>query len=182
MNKIFYKRKIFALLTPFLTVAIVFVWCIACVSLSTAQEKEAAPGFSLKGLNGEIKRLEDYRGKLILLNFWATWCPPCREEMPSLEKLYRSLKDRGFVILGISSDIAGKKAVKPFVEEFKLTFPILLDPDSKVTNLYMVRARPTSYLVNPQGYLITRWLGPRDWMEEKLFKSIESLLPAEGNP
>lgn len=142
-------------------------------------EKEKAPAFSLKNLSGKEESLKDYRGKVLLLNFWATWCPPCREEMPALESLYRTLKDQGFVVLGISSDAFGERAVKPFVEEFGLTFPMLLDQNLKITHLYRVNYRPTSYLVDRQGNLITRVVGPQDWMSDEIIEYIKGyLVPA----
>lgn len=141
-----------------------------------AQEREMALDFSLRNLSGRQESLKNYRGKVILLNFWATWCPPCREEMPSMERLYHSLKDQGLVVLGISSDAFGERSVKPFVDEFRLTFPVLLDPDSRVTNVYMVRYRPTSYLIDAQGRIITRIVGPRDWMSDNILESIRGIL------
>ena len=92
-----------------------------------------APNFSLKELNGKIRHFSDYRGKLIIVNFWATWCPPCRMEIPSMERTYEKLKNRGFVILGI--DVGENwSSVAPFVEQMKIKYPVLLDRNSTVSS------------------------------------------------
>jgi thiol-disulfide isomerase/thioredoxin len=97
-----------------------------------AERGAVAPEFILPGLSGTPARLADHRGEVVLLNFWATWCPPCRAEMPSMEKLYQAYRDRGLVILAISGDRAGRSVVESFVQERGVTFPILLDPDGAV--------------------------------------------------
>ncbi len=144
----------------------------------TGAERQAAPSFSLQDILGRERSLAEHRGKVVLINFWATSCPPCIHEMPSLESLYHSLKDKGFVVVAVASDVAGERTVKPVVDRLRLTFPILLDPKSKITVLYGVSFRPTSYLIDRQGFLVSRTVGARDWMSDDQLASIRALLPA----
>jgi peroxiredoxin len=122
-----------------------------------------AADFTVPGLDGKTVRLQDFRSRVVLLNFWATWCPPCKEEMPSMERLYRRYKARGFVILGISIDADGAAAVAPFVKKLGLTFPIGLDPKMTVANRYGVRALPSTILVDRNQKTVAIAVGPRDW-------------------
>jgi len=151
-------------------------------SRSAAEAKEGAPFFSLKDLSGVERTVNDYRGRVVLLNFWATWCMPCRIEMPDLEKLYRSLEDRGFVVVGISSDVFGARKVEPFVRKLGLTFPILLDPDSITTELYGAFKLPITYLVDREGNLVSRFVGPKDWTGAEMSGRIQALLEARVVP
>jgi len=114
---------------------------------------QQAPGFTLSDLQGRSTALSEYRGKVVLLNFWATWCGPCRVEMPSMETVYRELKDEGFEILAISSDPQGMSVTRPFSESHNLTFPILHDAEYDVSGVYGVRTLPMSYLIDRHGRL-----------------------------
>jgi peroxiredoxin len=138
-------------------------------------EELKAPSFALKDLSGKEVKLEDYRGKLIFLNFWATWCPPCRQEMPSMERLYTEFKDRGFTMLAVDLR-EGTGKVKAFKEKFKLSFPILLDSDGRVGLMYGVRSIPTTYLIDREGNMIGGALGARDWASKEAFEFFEHLL------
>lgn len=139
------------------------------------EEKPKAPDFTLKDLNGKEVKLTDHRGKIVFINFWATWCPPCRIEMPSMEKLYTEFKDKDFVILAIDlQESAGR--VKAFKEDFKLNFLILLDSTGEVGLNYGVMSIPTTYLVDRDGHLIGGALGPRDWASKEAFELIDHLL------
>jgi len=137
---------------------------------------QAAKEFSVPTPEGATFRLADYRGKVVFLNFWATWCPPCKEEMPAMERLYQRYKDRGFVVLAVSVDAEGAPIVNPFVKEYKLTFPIGLDPKMAVAEHYGVRGLPTSFLVDKRGTLVGLALGPREWNGKASLALIESLL------
>jgi len=105
-------------------------------NLTTFDPPFPAPAFDLETLNGSPTKLSDYKGQYVLLNFWATWCPPCLEEMPSMEGAFQRYKDKGFTVLAISSDEEGKTAVEPFVEKLGVTFPIMFDPDKAVSSIY----------------------------------------------
>ena len=135
-----------------------------------------APDFTLIDLMGRQHALPDYHGKVVLLNFWATWCGPCRVEMPSMDVLYQDLKPEGFEILAISSDPEGSVVTQPFAESKGLTFPILHDPDYRVSGQYGVRTLPMSFLVNRRGTLTHRVFGARNWNTPEARTLIHGLL------
>ncbi len=138
-------------------------------------EGVAPPDFTLPSLNGKSITLSELKGTVVLINFWATWCPPCKLEMPSMERLYRKIKHNGFTILAV--DIMEKpKTVKKFVRENKLSFPILLDTTGEVSAKYMATAIPTSYIVDKDGNAVGRVLGPRDWGNEHAEALLNELL------
>jgi peroxiredoxin len=139
-------------------------------------EPSAAPDFTLLSLGGQPTRLREFRGKLVLLNFWATWCAPCLHEMPSMERLYQTFKQTEFALLAVSMDRQGEGVARPFVENLKLTFPVLLDSTLEVSRQYSVRGLPTSYLIDPDGLLIGVVVGARDWHRTEAKALIAALL------
>jgi len=143
---------------------------------------DPAPNFTLPGLDGKMVSLSDHRGHVVLVNIWATWCPPCVDEMPSMEKLYQELKDENFEILAISIDALGEKAVAPFMKKYNLSFPALMDPDGTVKTLFQTTGVPESFIINHQGILIEKVIGPRDWATPPVigyFRKLLQALPAE---
>jgi peroxiredoxin len=148
---------------------------IESLSLIRFDEKVKAQNFALKNLNGNVVQLEDFRGKVVFLNFWATWCPPCRIEMPSMEKLYNKFKDDHFTILAVDMQ-EDSETVKRFTERFKLSFPILLDEEGTVGAYYGVMALPATYFIDREGFLYAAALGARDWSSEDAFQLIKHLL------
>lgn len=137
----------------------------------TGASQAVAPDFTLPTLDGGSVRMAELRGKVILLNFWATWCPPCEAEMPDLDALHRTYgESQGLVVLGVNlQEDVGK--VAPFVRERNLGFPILLDMDGRVTSeVYHVRPLPTSFIIDRQGYIRDVWNGQiaRDAMLARL--------------
>jgi peroxiredoxin len=109
-------------------------------------------------------RLSDHKGKVVLLNIWATWCPSCVEEMPSMEKLYKELKGEDFEILAVSTDELGAKAVVPFIQKYKLSFPVLVDPGGKgIRRLYRTTGIPESFIIDKEGTIVEIIIGPADW-------------------
>jgi peroxiredoxin len=139
-------------------------------------EPSEAPDFTLMSLAGQPARLREFRGKLVLLNFWATWCAPCLHEMPSMERLYQTFKQTDFVLLAVSMDRQGEEVAKPFVENLQLTFPVLLDSTLEVSRQYGVRGLPTSYLIDPDGRLIGAVIGARDWYRTEAKALLAGLL------
>ena len=135
-----------------------------------------AVDFSLKDLSGQDQNLGSYAGKVIFLNFWATWCGPCRAEIPSMEELYLELGNEGFVIIAVNSQEAGEQ-VAGFVENIGMSFPVLLDTDGRVGAAYSVRAIPTTYIVDPRGYILGRMVGTRDWSTPEIVSLVRDLLP-----
>lgn len=132
--------------------------------------------FTLPDLSEKQVRLEDFRGNVVLLNFFATWCGPCREEMPSLEQVYKAYSRKGLVVVGVSSDVQGKAVVEPFVKDFGLSFPIVLDPQSRVSKQYRVRGIPTVYLLDKHGRIAGMHVGGADWNGKEARALIEQLL------
>lgn len=126
---------------------------------------EAAPRFTFPLLTGGTSSLSDYRGKLVLVNVWATWCPPCIDEMPDLQNLYVLMKRDGvpFEILGVSIDALGADPVRKWVDRFGLTFPILLDTRGRIKKLYRTTGVPETFIVEPNGKLVQKIIGPRKW-------------------
>lgn len=120
-----------------------------------------APDFTLPDLDGNKVRLSDYEGKVVIVNFWATWCPPCRAEIPAFIDLYDTYKDRGFAMIGISLDPDGGRAVNRFLEEYRINYPILLG-NIKVTSLYGgVTSIPTSFVITPYSEIYKKYVGYR---------------------
>jgi len=144
------------------------------LDLIRPSRQKMAEDFTLQTANGPAFRLSEQRGKTVILNFWATWCPPCREEMPSLERLYQQHKERGFVLVAVSLD-ADPKLVPPYVKESKLTFAIALDPKAEVANKYGVRALPSSFVVDRDGTMTALALGPRTWDNDASHSLVEAL-------
>ncbi len=132
------------------------------LGLTAPNEAVAAPEFSLSDLTGKKVQLKAYRGRLVFLNFFATWCGPCREEMPGMERLFRTHQESGFVVVAVNM-AERAKTVRPFVEQLKLSFPIALDADGTVARDYGVRALPVSFLVGRDGKIRWRAIGGRDW-------------------
>jgi len=126
-----------------------------------------APAFSLLDLTGKKIQLKEYRGKLVFLNFFATWCGPCRQEMPGMERLFRAYRDKGLVVLAVNME-QSPKTIRPFVQELKLSFPVLLDADGSVSHDYGIRALPVSFLVGRDGNLLWRAMGGREWDTPKM--------------
>jgi cytochrome c biogenesis protein CcmG/thiol:disulfide interchange protein DsbE len=137
---------------------------------------ELAPDFLLPTLRRNSVRLSDYRGKVVFLNIWATWCPPCREEMPSMEALYRRLKGREFEMLTVSIDRDGEKVVRPFVLKYGLTFPVLLDPDNKTYMLYGLTGVPETFIIGRNGVIIFKMIGPQDWIKKEWLDYFDRIL------
>lgn len=127
---------------------------------------EAAPDFKLKNLSGETVKLSDYRGKKVLLNFWASWCPPCIQEMPYMQEYYEEYSDKSDVeILAVNmttSEVGGIGNIEKFIEEYEFTFPVLLDKKGTVMDLYKVRSFPTTYIINKEGIITDKFNAPLD--------------------
>lgn len=138
---------------------------------------QPAPEVALTDLGGTTHRLSAYRGHGILLNFWATWCVPCRTEMPSMERASRTLKDTGLVVLAVNLEDAGARgAVEAFVKALGLSFPVLLDPHGESARAYRILGLPISFLVDRRGRLTGREIGPRDWSAGEARGKLEALL------
>jgi len=142
--------------------------------------KDAAPTpeFSLNTPDGKKISLRDFRGKVVLLNFWASWCEPCREEMPAMEKLYKEYKEKNFVVLAVAVKDRKQDTID-FVKDLKITYPIALDPEAQVGSLYGAWGLPATYLIGPKGEGLARGWGPAEWYGPAARKLIKDLV--DGN-
>ena len=137
------------------------------------------PAFELEDLQGRAHRLEDYRGKVVLVNFWATWCEPCRAEMPSMDRLRSSLAGRPFEVLAINL-AEPLSRIERFLEKRPLGFPVLRDRDTAVARAWGARVLPASYLVGPDGRIRYAAYGELDWAAEPVQRRVRELLPASS--
>ena len=138
-----------------------------------------APDFTYPDLSGKSVSLSDFRGSVVLVNIWATWCPPCVAEVPSMEALYRKLKGENFEILAISIDQQGQSVVSSFMEKHKLTFPALLDPKGTISLPYRATGVPESFIVDKKGILAKKIIGPIDWESPEVISYIRNLMEQE---
>jgi peroxiredoxin len=137
---------------------------------------EPAPDFQLRDLDGRLVTLSELRGKVVLLNFWATWCGPCRVEMPAMEQLYQTFSRKDFEILAVSTDAQGVAITRPFQQENHLTFPILHDVDYRVGLTYGARSLPMTFMVDRQGIVRHQIFGARDWGAPEAQQLIQMLM------
>lgn len=187
--KLIFSRK--ALLTILVTISISIGLVLHYKESSLADNKNyaihlgiqeyskpvEAKNFTLTDVYNKKVNLKSYRGKVVMLNFWATWCNPCRMEMPSMEKLYKQFKDKGLVIISIASGDT-QKEVSSFMKEYRLTFPALLDYDYAVSDDYKVWAVPTTYFINAKGEIVGKAQGSRDWNNQDAAQYISSIFKA----
>jgi peroxiredoxin len=140
------------------------------------QEGYLAPRFSLRNLKGNLEGLDDHSGKVIFVNFWATWCVPCVKEMPSFENLYRRYRSQGLTLLAVSLDKGDSTKVQDFADKHKLSFPILLDTEGVAEKLYPSFSIPFTYVIDKQGRVVARVDGAKDWESSETFEAVEHLL------
>jgi len=154
-----------------------FVLLISCAGEQAAKPEAGspAPDFTLATLDGQGHRLRDLRGKVVFVNLWATWCPPCREEMPSMVRFYEGFKDRGVEILAVSEDTDGE-ALRKFVTKYRVTFPVLRDENKRVYQLYRATGVPETHLINKRGVIEASTIGPFDWTSPGVVQKVEALL------
>ncbi|MFQ5442749.1 MAG: peroxiredoxin family protein [Thermodesulfobacteriota bacterium] len=148
------------------------------LGVTSPRVRVEAPAFTLKDLSGNTASLEDFKGKIVLLNFWATWCRPCRQEMPSFERLAGEFGEKGLAVVGVAGDrgIFSKKKVGEFIRKYGLTFTVLMDPDGEVRKGYEVSSLPTTYIIGRDGKISGRIIGDRPWEGEASKRFLEGLL------
>jgi cytochrome c biogenesis protein CcmG/thiol:disulfide interchange protein DsbE len=138
---------------------------------------EQAANFTLESLNGDKVTLSALRGKVVFLNIWATWCPPCREEMPSLETLYDEFKNnKNFVMLAVSQDTKGRAAVLPYIQKHGYHFEVLLDPKNKVGEAYNVSGVPETFIIDRNGRIVAHHMGAFNWARPDVREALQELL------
>ena len=177
----FLKPILFALLTVTLVVA---VGCKkednavkpAAKAVAGAVEGGVAPDFTVRDLAGQDVKLSSLKGKVVLVNFWATWCPPCREEIPSMVKLNQSMSGKQFQMLAISIDEGGKAAVENFFKKSGLTLPAFLDTEGAVARSYGTTGVPETFIVDKAGIIQKKIVGGMDWSSPHVIAYLEGLL------
>lgn len=139
-----------------------------------------SPELELKKLEGGTVKLSDYRGKWVFLNIWATWCPPCVYEMPAMEKFYQKFKSNNLVMLAVSVDDRDKKQdVIDFVLDKKLTFDIFIDPENAVLKGFKTNSLPSTYIINPEGLIVSQAMGAREWMDPTVIEYFAGLMAVD---
>jgi cytochrome c biogenesis protein CcmG, thiol:disulfide interchange protein DsbE len=136
---------------------------------------DSAPNFSVQTDSGKRISRTDFGGKLLVLNFWATWCPPCIDEMPSLDEFARQMSGEGVVVLGVSVD-KNEQAYKRFLEQSRVAFETARDPEAEISADYGTFKWPETYVINQEGKVVEKHIGPRDWTDPALMASIKSYL------
>lgn len=159
---------------------------LCCATLAGAQQLRpwsggATPPLALQDLDGRPHSLVDYRGKVVLINFWATWCEPCREEMPSINRLRASLAAQPFAVLAVNL-AETEPRIRRFMEQVPLDFPVLLDRDSATAKTWRARVLPVSFLVGPDGRIRYAVIGGYDWTQDAARQAILSLMPPGSLP
>ena len=134
-----------------------------------------APDFTLRDLQGKSIAFSSLKGKVVLLNFWATWCPPCKAEMPAMNRLYHEIKARGFEIIAVSTDNS-LSTIRDYLAKNRVDFPILHDEKKSVSKQYRVFSMPTTFLIDRDGTIVEKFYGEYDWTDSDVRKQIEKLL------
>lgn len=138
----------------------------------------ATPPLALKDLNGKIHKLEDYRGKAVMVQFWATWCPPCLKEIPAMQRLEKKMAGKPFVILAVNMGET-QKDVSEFVNKMKIGFTVLMDEEGKGVGDWKVFVAPSSFLIDPQGKVRYTLQGGAEWDDKEYVRLISDLMPGK---
>ena len=165
----------------YFTVMLMFAGSVlAAQSLTLVPGKIIAPDFELSDTEGGTHRLSDYRGKTVIINFWTTWCPPCREEIPSMNRAWQELKHEDVVVLAINMG-EDEDTIFIFTADYPADFPLLLDSDGEVIARWPVKGLPTTYVVAPDGTIAYRAIGGREWDDPVLLDLIRALRPTTSS-
>jgi len=164
----------------FLMAVALLAWGIGCTgdkstpTLTALAERPLAPDFSLVDMADDLHQLSAYRGRVVIVNFWATWCPPCREEMPAMQRAWEKLKQEDIAMLAINIG-EDEDTIFAFMANYPVEFPLLLDRNSAVIQSWPVQGLPTTFVVDPQGRLAYRAIGGRDWDDPKIMALVRAL-------
>lgn len=139
-------------------------------------EQKPAPGLTVTALNGTYLNLADLKGKVVMLNFWATWCPPCREEIPAMMKLNSAMAGKPFQMVAVSIDEGGKPAIEAFFRESGYSLPAYLDPDNKGARTYGITGVPETFIIDKNGILVKKVIGPLAWDSPDVTAFLEGLI------
>ncbi|MBM4258217.1 MAG: TlpA family protein disulfide reductase [Deltaproteobacteria bacterium] len=149
---------------------------LATLARSPSEAKKPAPEFVLPDPQGQVVRLSQLKGKVVMLNVWTTWCPPCRKEMPTMETLHRRFKGTDFVMLAASQDVDGNSTVLPYMQENGFTFPVVLDVNGEIGRKYGVTGYPETFIIDRQGRIVHHHVGFNDWSLPKVEASLRRLM------
>jgi thiol-disulfide isomerase/thioredoxin len=158
----------------FLCAGLSIFMAIVAAGASRAADAKAAPEWSLKDVNGKAVKSSDFAGKVVVLDFWATWCPPCKQEIPGFIDLQKKYGEKGLVILGVSLDEGGPEVVKPFIKEFGINYPIVMGDEKIVSAFGGIEGIPTTFIINRKGEIVAKHVGFRP--TEAFEKEITPLL------
>lgn len=143
-------------------------------SITPIPEKPLAPEFELVDMDGTKHKLSDYRGGPLIVNFWATWCPPCREELPSMNRAWKKVKDQGIHMLAINVG-EDEDTIFSFTGDYPINFTVLLDESGEIINQWPIRGLPTTFVLDPEGRIVYRAIGGREWDDDNLLDIVRSL-------
>ncbi len=151
-----------------------FTWAATPQTLPPVAKVFVAPDFMLQGEDDKTYHLADFKGRVVVLNFWATWCPPCRYEMPSMERAWNKLQGEGIEILAVNVG-EGADTVFEFLGSYPVSFPLLLDKDANVIKRYPVTGLPTTFIISPKGVVTHRTMGSREWDAPELLEQLRAM-------
>lgn len=166
------------------TIVIVIAAVIAVIALVLLRKQEYTPvlpgsaaiDFTLPDISGKQRSLKEFKGKVVFLNFWATWCKTCEEEMPSMQALYGSLNGMPFEIVAVSVDSEGPEKVEAFAKKYNLTFPVLHDRNGRLKEIYKTTGVPETFIIDQNGIIAEKVVGPKNWMKSENLGTIAELL------
>lgn len=172
-------------LFPMVSILRAALLCLVSIAPCSAADLKpwpggATPGLELRALDGRGHRLADYRGKVVLVNFWATWCAPCRDEMPSIQRLKEKLAGKPFAVLAVNLD-EPESRIRQFLSQMTVDFTVLLDPGKKAARAWDARILPASFVIGPDGKIRYSLVGELDWDHERAVDRLSELLPTHGS-
>jgi peroxiredoxin len=174
------SKKQVVFLWVFVFIAVLFIGGFLSLSARKGRKivvsGDPAPEFRLPEQDGRIVSLSDFKGKVVMVHFWATWCPPCVAEIPTLDRLSREIGGKDFVLLAVSVNEGGIEEVAPFMRKHGLSLPVLFDSDRKVSALYGTFKFPETYIVGRRGIVRYKAIGPRDWTDPRNVKIIRDIM------
>ena len=146
------------------------------IGIQSVRDNTKTPDFSLEGLNVKTVQLSALKGNVIFLNFWATWCDPCKDEIPSMEALYQRYREKDFVLLAISVEEKNPEPARKFIQKHRYRLPVLLDPAGKTLDLFEIHRIPATVIIDKKGRIVGKVIGPRDWNSPEVFSLIDQML------
>ncbi|MEK7845972.1 MAG: TlpA disulfide reductase family protein [Nitrospinota bacterium] len=178
MNKGFSSKAVIAVVVAIIVSLVLLIIAGQRHKFEPVVGGKIAPDFALPDLQGKMYKLSDYKGKVVFINFWATWCKPCEEEMASMQVMYEAIRKQypDFELWAVSIDKGAPDVVKSFVRKYELTFPILHDRNGKIKEIYKTTGVPETFIIDQNGIIAEKVWGPRDWSKHDSIRTIVELL------